>query len=97
MIGNITKGNGFYGCVAYVLGKENAQLINSNMASTTPTDLAWEFRKFAQLNQRVEKPVLHISLNPAPSDRILDEWEMCMIAQDLMEGLELKNNQFILV
>ena len=97
MIGNITKGNGFYGCVAYVLGKENAQLINSNMASTTPTDLAWEFRRFAQLNQRVEKPVLHLSLSPAPDDRILDEWELCMIAQDLLEGLELSNNQFILV
>ena len=97
MIGNITKGNGFYGCVAYVLGKEDAQLINSNMASTTPTDLAWEFRRFAQLNQRVEKPVLHMSLSPAPDDRILDEWELCMIAQDLLEGLELSNNQFILV
>lgn len=97
MIGNITKGNGFYGCVAYVLGKEDAQLINSNMASITPTDLAWEFRKFAQLNQRVEKPVLHISLSPAPGDRILDEWELCMIAQDLLEGLELSDNQFILV
>lgn len=67
------------------------------MASNTPTDLAWEFRKFAQLNQRVEKPVLHISLSPAPDDRILDEWELCMIAQDLLEGLELTNNQFILV
>lgn len=67
------------------------------MASTTPTDLAWEFRKFAQLNQRVEKPVLHLSLSPAPDDRILDEWELCQIAQDLLEGLELSNNQFILV
>ena len=97
MIGNITKGNGFYGCVAYVLGKEDAQLIYSNMASSTPTDLAWEFRRFTQLNQRVEKPVLHMSLSPAPDDRILDEWELCMIAQDLLEGLELSNNQFILV
>ena len=96
MIGNITKGNNFYLCVAYVLDKE-AQLINSNMASSTPTDLAWEFRKFTQLNQRVQKPVLHISLSPAPGDRILDEWELCMIAQDLLEGLELSNNQFILV
>ena len=67
------------------------------MASTTPTGLAWEFRKFAQLNQRVEKPVLHLSISPAPDDRILDEWELCQIAQDLLEGLELSNNQFILV
>ena len=97
MIGNITKGNGFYGCVAYVLGKKDAQLINSNMAGTTPAQLAWEFRKFANFNQRVKKPVLHLSFSPAPGDRTLDEWELCQIGQDLLDGLKLSNNQFILV
>ncbi|NJN12983.1 MAG: relaxase/mobilization nuclease domain-containing protein, partial [Richelia sp. RM1_1_1] len=95
MIGNITKGSSFYGCVDYVL--KDAQLVDTNMLGDNESDLAREFKYFSSLNQRVKSPVLHISLNPAPSDRILDEWEMCMIAQDLMEGLELKNNQFILV
>lgn len=97
MIGNITKGNGFYGCVAYVLGKKDAQLINTNMADTTPSQLAWEFRKFANFNSRVQKPVLHLSFSPAPGDRTLDEWELCQIGQDLLDGLKLSNNQFILV
>ena len=97
MIGNITKGNGFYGCVAYVLGKKDAQLINTNMAGGTPAQLAWEFRSFANKNQRVQKPVLHLSFSPAPGDRSLDEWELCQIAQDLLNGLKLSNNQFILV
>ena len=97
MIGNITKGNGFYGCVAYVLGKKDAQLINTNMAGTTPSQLAWEFRKFANFNERVLKPVLHLSFSPAPGDRTLDEWELCQIGQDLLDGLKLSNNQFILV
>lgn|GEM_PF-2836333 len=97
MIGNITKGNGFYGCVAYVLGKKDAQLINTNMAGGTPAQLAWEFRSFANKNQRVQKPVLHLSFSPAPGDRTLDEWELCQIGQDLLDGLKLSNNQFILV
>ncbi|MBC1238671.1 relaxase/mobilization nuclease domain-containing protein [Nostoc sp. 2RC] len=97
MIGNITKGNGFYGCVAYVLGKASARLINTNMAGETPAQLAWEFRSFANKNPRVQKPVLHLSFSPAPGDRSLDEWELCQIAEDLREGLKLSNNQFILV
>ena len=97
MIGNITKGNGFYGCVAYVLGKKDAQLINTNMAGSTPSQLAWEFSSFANFNERVLKPVLHLSFSPAPGDRTLDEWELCQIAQDLLNGLKLSNNQFILV
>ncbi|KAB8318298.1 hypothetical protein SD81_016805 [Tolypothrix campylonemoides VB511288] len=97
MIGNITKGNGFYGCVAYVLGKSDAQLINTNMAGTTAAQLAWEFRSFANKNPRVQKPVLHLSFSPAVGDRMLDEWELCQIGQHLLDGLKLSNNQFILV
>ena len=97
MIGNITKGNGFYGCVAYVLGKSDAQLINTNMAGTTAAQLAWEFRSFANKNPRVQKPVLHLSFSPAIGDRMLDEWELCQIGQHLLDGLKLSNNQFILV
>jgi hypothetical protein len=97
MIGNITKGNGFYGCVAYVLGKPDARLINTNMAGTTAAQLAWEFRSFANKNPRVQKPVLHLSFSPAVGDRMLDEWELCQIGQHLLDGLKLSNNQFILV
>jgi hypothetical protein len=67
------------------------------MAGETPAVLAWEFRQFANQNQRVKKPVLHLSFSPAPGDRTLDEWELCQIAQDLLDGLKLSNNQFILV
>jgi Relaxase/Mobilisation nuclease domain len=67
------------------------------MAGETPAVLAWEFRQFANQNQRVKKPVLHLSFSPAPGDRTLDEWELCQIASYLLDGLKLSNNQFILV
>jgi hypothetical protein len=97
VIANITKGNGFHGCVAYVLGKDEAEMLTTNMGGETPAQLAREFRLFSNANERVQKPVLHLSLNPAPSDRLLSDWELCMITQDLLDGLELSRNQFIAV
>ncbi len=97
MIANITKGNGFHGCVAYVLGKDEAEMLTTNMGGETPAQLAREFRLFSNANERVQKPVLHLSINPAPSDRLLDDWELCRITQDLLDGLGLSRNQFIAV
>ncbi|KYC34904.1 hypothetical protein WA1_50225 [Scytonema hofmannii PCC 7110] len=96
MIGNITKGNGFYGLCAYVMGKPGAKVIGGNMAGTTPGELAWEFRKFSSLNDRVSQPVLHLSFSPAPEDRLLSDLEYYCIAQDLLDGLKLNKNQYLL-
>ncbi|MUG98758.1 relaxase/mobilization nuclease domain-containing protein [Scytonema sp. UIC 10036] len=96
MIGNITKGNGFYGVCAYVMGKPGARVIGGNMAGTTPGELAWEFRKFSSLNDRASQPVLHLSFSPAPKDKLLSDLEYYCIAQDLLDGLELNKNQYLL-
>lgn len=73
MIGKITKGNGFTGACSYLLDNTEARLIGGNMASTTPRQLAAEFRVFSQKNIRVQLPVEHISLSPSLLDRELDE------------------------
>jgi hypothetical protein len=97
MIGKITKGNGFTGVCSYVLDKDEARLIGGNMASTTPRQLAAEFRVFSQKNIRVQLPVEHISLSPSPEDRELDESEWEAIAQDLLNGLGMSRHQYIVV
>jgi len=97
MIGKITKGNGFAGVCSYLLSKDEARLIGGNMASTTPRQLAAEFRVFSQKNQRVQLPVEHISLSPSPEDRELDESEWHAIAIDLLDGLGMSRNQYIVV
>jgi hypothetical protein len=97
MIAKITKGNGFSGLCSYVLGKAEARLIGGNMASTTPRQLAAEFRAFSRQNLRVQKPVQHISLSPSPEDRELDDQEWEALAQDLLDGLGMNRNQYILV
>jgi hypothetical protein len=97
MIGKITKGNGFAGVCSYILDKDEARLIGGNMASTTPRQLAAEYIVFSQKNQRVQLPVEHISLSPSPGDRELDEGEWQAIAQDLLDGLGMSRNQYIVV
>jgi hypothetical protein len=97
MIGKITKGNGFAGVSSYLLDKDEARLIGGNMVSTTPRQLAAEFRVFSQKNIRVQLPVEHISLSPSPGDRELDESEWQAIAIDLLDGLGMSRNQYIVV
>jgi len=97
MIGKITKGNDFTGVSSYVLDKDEARLIGGNMASTTPRQLAAEFRVFSQKNQRVQLPVEHISLSPSPGDRELDDSEWIALAIDLLDGLGMNMNQYIVV
>ena len=97
MIGKITKGNGFTGVCEYVLDKDEARLIGGNMASTTPRQLAAEFRVFSQKNIRVQLPVEHISLSPSPGDRELDDSEWIALAIDLLDGLGMNQNQYIVV
>lgn len=97
MIGKITKGNGFTGVCSYVLGKDEARLIGGNMASTTPRQLAAEFRVFSQKNIRVQLPVEHISLSPLPGDRELDDQEWQALAIDLLDGLGMSHHQYIVV
>jgi hypothetical protein len=67
------------------------------MASTTPRQLAAEFRVFSQKNIRVQLPVEHISLSPSPLDRELDDTEWIALAIDLLDGLGMTQNQYIVV
>jgi hypothetical protein len=97
MIGKITKGNGFTGVCSYLLSKDEARLIGGNMASTTPRQLAAEFRVFSQKNIRVQLPVEHISLSPSPGDRELDDSEWQTLAQELLDGLGMSHHQYIVV
>jgi hypothetical protein len=97
MIGKITKGKGFTGVCSYVLDNTEARLIGGNMASTTPRQLAAEFRVFSQKNIRVQLPVEHISLSPSPGDRELDDSEWIALAIDLLDGLGMNQNQYIVV
>lgn len=96
MIGKTVKGNGFSGVLRYVFEKPEARYVGGNMASTTPKTLAREFRAIANHNQRVEKPVAHISLSPSPNEELSD-LRALEFAQRYMQKIGFEECQWVLV
>ena len=105
MVAKISIGSSLYGALAY-----NAQKVNADEgkrlavkgvfdACMGKIDLARTFKDFDRLlpkGIRTEKPVLHVSLNPHPNDRLTD-MEMANIAQIYMERLGYGNQPYVIV
>ena len=95
MVAKISIGSSLYGVLAYNAQKVNAgegKLLAVNGvfdACTGKIDLARTFKDFDSLlpkGIRTEKPVLHVSLNPHPDDRLTDI-ELENIAREYMEEM----------
>ena len=94
MIGGITKGSCFSGCVEYVLAlkeenKEARLLYSEGLLADTPKDIVDGFECQRHLNSRVQHWCGHISLSYSPEDseRLSDE---------VMEKMGITNTQFII-
>jgi Relaxase/Mobilisation nuclease domain len=97
-IGKITRGNGFYGLMKYLLDEEKSpQIIGGCMVGSKPDDIAREFRQVANLRPRVEKPVRHFSISFAPGDGNVDDLVKETIAYRVLEGLGYKDCQFMAI
>ena len=99
MIGKITKGSEFAGCVAYVLREDKARLLASEGVSGTPEEMAEQFELQTLLNDKVKNTVGHISLSFSPEDgnRLRnDDRLMVKIAYEYMEQMGIRDTQFII-
>ena len=99
MIGKITKGSEFAGCVAYVLREDKARLLASEGVSGTPEEMAEQFELQTLLNDKVKNTVGHISLSFSPEDgnRMRnDDRLMVKIAYEYMEQMGIRDTQFII-
>lgn len=99
MIGKIKKGKTFGGCIRYVMGKDNAEIIASNgVLLGTNKEMIDSFNCQCLLNPKIKQPLGHIALSFKPEDapRLTDEF-MTKIALEYMELMGIKNTQFILV
>lgn len=103
MIGGITKGSCFSGCVEYVLAlkeenKEARLLYSEGLLTDTPKDIVDGFECQRHLNSRVQHWCGHISLSYSPEDsaRLSDE-AMVKLALEYMEKMGIKNTQYIIV
>jgi hypothetical protein len=97
-IGKITRGNGFYGLMRYLLDKEKSpQILGGCTLGVEPDSIAREFRQIANLRPGVEKPVRHFSISFAPSDGNVDDLVKETIAYRVLDGLGYKDCQFIAI
>lgn len=99
MIGKIKKGKSFGGCIRYVMGKDNAEIIDSDgVLLGNIREITASFNYQRELNPKIKQPVGHIALSFKPEDKALltDEF-MAKIAREYMELMGIRNTQFILV
>ena len=99
MIGKIKRGKSFGGCVRYVMGKDNAEIIVSDgVLLGNNREITDSFNYQCLLNPEIKQPVGHIALSFKPEDkpRLTNEF-MAKIAMEYMELMGIRNTQFILV
>jgi hypothetical protein len=108
MIGKITIGKSFSGCIKYCLEdkiqKQNQEPVLKNRAEVfmfnncfgNRAELVQQFNEVRQLNTKVSKPVLHITLSLAPREDLGKDKLMEMCGQCAKE-MGFENNQFIAV
>ena len=93
MIGKIKKGKSFAGLTKYILEKEEAELICTNLAGEIPQDFYRQLTATQQLNPRVQSPVSHISISFPWNEKPIDE-ELEEIAEETLKGMGFEKNLY---
>lgn len=93
MIGKIKKGKSFAGLTQYILDKEEAELLCTNLAGESPQDFYKQLEATQQLNPRVQSPVSHISISFAPGERLNKE-QLEQIVEATLEGMGFERNLY---
>ena len=104
MVAKISIGSSLYGALAYnseKINKEEGRLLGANKI-ILPADgqinigrIAENFREFMPMMGRTKKPVLHISLNPHPDDKLTDQ-DFEILAREYLEKLGFGKQPFII-
>ena len=99
MIGKITKGSSFKGCVSYVLEKDRAQLLAcSGIVAESQESIIQSFATQRLMNPDIKKPVGHISLSYSKEDAPkLTDNKMIELAQEYMKEMGITNTQYMIV
>lgn len=104
MIANITTGKNAYGILNYnqlKVDKGKASVLSTRLIFEDPngkynvSKMAEEFHNSMPECIRTEKPIVHISLNPDPKDKIDDELLITM-AEEYLDGMGWGNQPHII-
>ncbi len=103
MIAKIGKGSNLYGAITYNFQKvasENGLILTLNNMPESLNDqysvsyLMKCFDPYLSANNKTEKPVRHISLNPDPKDQLTDE-DLTAIAIEYMKQLGFEKQPYV--
>jgi hypothetical protein len=103
MVAKINLGNSLFGALSYNQEKVDAggaSVIYSNLIAQTHNGeynilLAQRsFEHYLTVNKKTENPIVHISLNPHPDDKLTDE-QFQNIAQEYLEKLGYGNQPYL--
>lgn len=108
MIGKITIGKSFRGCLFYCLNdkrtdqkleagqKGRAEILLFNQCYGSQQELIRQFNEVRNLNPKLGKPVLHITLSLSPGEQLAKDKliEMC---QDCARDMGFENNQYVAI
>lgn len=105
MVAKINRGSSLYGALVYnqeKVDRGTARIISGNRMITNcsgdpekvlPQTLL-SFENYLLANRNTEKPVLHISLNPSPEDRLTDG-QFASLARDYMERMGYGDQPYV--
>jgi hypothetical protein len=108
MIGKITIGKSFRGCILYCLNdkiqrpnqeeimKNRAEVLLFNKCFGNQKELIQQFNEVRWLNTKLSKPVLHITLSLAPGEKLAKN-KLMEICESCAKDFGFENNQFIAI
>ena len=105
MVAKITIGSSLFGAIKYNADKVNegkGQLLDTNKVfdngtgKVDITQVLQDFERWMPRQRRTEKPVLHVSLNPHPDDKLTDG-DLTAIAREYMERMGYGEQPYIIV
>ncbi len=97
MIGKVSIGKTFRGCVNYVMGKKGAEVITAHgVRVESPLYATHDFDTIRKQNSGISNAVWHTSISFAHQDRVTDEL-MKKVASDYLDRMKLSDNQYLIV
>lgn len=105
MVAKISIGNSLYGALNYndeKINKERGRVLDTNKifndgTGTVDIRRAYEdFMRWIPTSSRTERPMMHISLNPHPDDRLSDT-DFTRLAHDYMQMMGFADMPYLIV
>lgn len=104
MVAKISIGSSLYGALAYngeKINEARGRILGSNKVVIPPdghariAQMVEDFKSFMPKMDRTKKPVLHISLNPHPEDRLTDQ-DFEILAREYLDKLGFGDQPFVI-